>query len=270
MSFKTLLTYWDGEAASSNRVEAAVALARMFDAHLNIVAFGYEPDIPSYAPAAAMTDFYGRAREDAEAMVKEAEAFLETADVKAEARSAVSTYSGLAFTFGAMARFADLVVLDQPYGATYEEAAVNLLEGAMLDGDAPALICPRPMQNRPATVLIGWNDSREALRAVRRSLPFLIQADRVEIAIVEPGRSEATPGEDLALMLARHGVPVEVNPLAKTTETTSAALRQRAIDLDADLMVMGAYGHSRFREYVLGGVTREILEDVPVPVLMAH
>jgi len=231
MSYRTILTYWDSETASEARVEMAGEIARRFGGHLSVVSFGYEPDIPPYAfggtSAAAMADFYGQAKAEAEGLAQKAQEVIEKAGVPGGAEPVVSTYSGLSYTFGEHAKFADLVVLTQPYESTFEQAAVNLLEGALFDGDAATLVLPAQDAPEPGSrVVIGWNGSREALRAVRRSLPFLAAAESVEIAIIEPDSSDETPGEDLALMLSRHGIKAEIRLLPKAAQSVSEALRQ--------------------------------------------
>ena len=118
--------------------------------------------------------------------------------------------------------------------------------------------------------MIGWNGDREALRAVRRALPFLRGAAKVEIAIIEPTGSDGDPGADLAVFLARHGVGSEITTHPLGGRSVSEVLRQRVTDSDADLLGMGAYGHSRVREYVIGGATLDVLRSATVPVLMVH
>jgi nucleotide-binding universal stress UspA family protein len=146
-----------------------------------------------------------------------------------------------------------------------------MIEDAVFHADAATLICPRGMSKAPGdTVLIAWNGGREAMRAVRRAMPFLRRASRIEIAMVDPEASDGAPGGDLALFLSRHGLSVDVTSLAGGGERASDVLRRRILDLGADLLVMGAYGHSRLREIVLGGVTRDFLRDPPVATLMAH
>lgn len=274
-SVKTVLTYWDTDQISARRTAVAAELAQSFDAHLSVVAFGYEPDIPPYAfggvAPQAMMEFYGQAQAEAEGLAKEAQKAIEAAGVRGDARALVSTYSGLDLAFGEAARFADLVVLSQPYDSPFEAAALPLLEGALFDGDGAVMVLPygeTPVPGRRA--MIGWDKSREALRAVRRSLPILARAEAVEIAMVEPGREEETPGEELALWLSRHGIAAEITLLPLTTPTIADGLIQHATDTGADLMVTGGYGHSRFRQMMVGGVTRELLRRAPVPVLMAH
>lgn len=274
MSYKSILTYTDDEAGSEGRLATAMELTRRFDAHLTIVAFGYDPDIPPYAfegSGIELVDFYTRSREQADKLAQTASKMLERQGITGEAIALTSFYSGLARRFGALARFADLVVLSQPSVSDFEQAAVKLLEGALFDGDTAILVCPKDVPRLPGDkILVGWNGDREALRAVRRAMPFLRRAKTVEIAVIDPPGSGGNPGADLAVLLARHGIGVEITTHSRAGKSISEVLLQRAVDLDADLLVMGAYGHSRFREYVLGGATREILEDAQLPVLMAH
>ena len=269
MSYKSLLTYADSGAASERRLATSIELARQFDAHLTIAAFGYDPDIPPYAfdegAGAELAEIYQQSRKRAGELATEAGALITREGIKGEALPLTSTYSGLPRTFGALARFSDLVVLTQPSLSGSDQAAVNLIEGALFDGDAPVLVCPEGEPKMPPeTVVIGWNGDREALRAVRWAIPLLRTAGRVEIGVIDPTGFEGEPGADLAVLLARHGIAVEITTHALAGHRTSEVLRQHLTDVGADLLIMGAYGHSRFREYVIGGVTREILEDAAI------
>lgn len=275
MSLKSILTYWDSNDRGDGRTSTAVELARRFDGHLTVAALACDPDIPPSAfgtfPGIEMAEIYQQSRTRAEALANEATGHVERQGIKGEATALVTTYAGLAAAFGRLARFADLVVLSQPAVSGSAQAATNLLEGALFDGDAATLVCPAGVAKLPGErILIGWNGDREALRAVRRAMPLLRGARTVEIAVVDPGGGAGEPGADLAVFLARHGIGVDITTHARAGQGVGELLLRRAVDIDADLLVMGAYGHSRFREYVLGGVTREMLEDAPVPVLMAH
>jgi nucleotide-binding universal stress UspA family protein len=123
-------------------------------------------------------------------------------------------------------------------------------------------------------ILIGWNASPEAVRAITGAAPLLQAASKVVIATVDatpsPGGHAPRPGQELAAYLARHGVTAEVRNIDGLGRTHAEALQETAIDVDADLMVIGAYGHSRAREIVFGGVTRELLANGQLPLLMAH
>ena len=146
---------------------------------------------------------------------------------------------------------------------------------AMFQGQAPVLVLPgteAPSQ-APARVVVAWNESAEALTAVRRAMPLLLAADLVNILIIDPSRHEANaadPGSELSKMLTRKGAKVELSIVARTMPRISDVIARHVSDQNADLLVMGAYGHSRFREAILGGATRNLLEQASVPVLMAH
>jgi nucleotide-binding universal stress UspA family protein len=175
------------------------------------------------------------------------------------------------------ARYADLVVLsrdvDPEPGIT--PRVRRLPEHVALRGVRPVLVVPPDYADQPlaSTVVAGWDGSTQALRALAAALPLLERADSVRLAVVNPDRLSdlhgEQPGADMALYLARHGVKVDV-VLERTHATVGAALMAQARAAGAGLIVAGAYGHSRYREWVLGGVTRELLERTPVPLLLAH
>ncbi|MFN6979312.1 MAG: universal stress protein, partial [Gemmobacter sp.] len=122
-------------------------------------------------------------------------------------------------------------------------------------------------------VVVGWNQGAEALAAVRQALPLLIGAGMVNIAVIDPpahGPERSDPGGQLSAWLSRHGVRTEVSVLARTMPRTSDVLARHVRDQAADMLVMGAYGHSRFRQAILGGTTRNTLEQAQVPVFLAR
>jgi nucleotide-binding universal stress UspA family protein len=167
------------------------------------------------------------------------------------------------------------VVLPRPYGPGKGIEAEATLEAALFEGQAPVLVLPGPEApvKLPERVVIGWNQGREALVAVRRALPLLRKAKVVDIAVIDPpqhGPERSDPGGMLCQMLVRHGVKAEVSVLARSMPRVSDVLARHLRDQNADLLVMGAYGHSRFREAILGGATRNMLEQAEIPVLMAH
>ena len=122
-------------------------------------------------------------------------------------------------------------------------------------------------------MVLAWNQSREAMRALRAALPLLQAARSVSVAIVDPqhfGAERSDPGGALCVMLARHGIRAEVAVLARTLPRVADILNRHARDTGASLVVMGAYGHARLREYVLGGATRSMIDAADVPVFLAH
>lgn len=173
----------------------------------------------------------------------------------------------------AHARVADLVVLSR--AGAHQRARRTLIEDVLFKSGRPVLIVPR--EPKPRTwkcIVIGWNASAEAARAVAGAMPLLRRAERVVVATVDAmprpsGHAEA-PGSDLAAHLARHDVRVEVHNLDGMGRSDARALLDEAMAADADLLVLGAYGRSRAEEFIFGGVTRELLEGSPLPLLMAH
>ena len=173
-------------------------------------------------------------------------------------------------------RYGDLVVLGQvnpedPISPMEEETP----EFVAMHGARPVLVVPyaghfeAPFQR----ILAAWDGSMEATRAITAAIPLMQEARRVTLAVYNAGREPDThggePGADMALYLARHGIEVEVSSQVTAIDVGSALL-SFAADTDADLLVMGCYGHSRFREIMLGGATRTILQSMTLPVLMAH
>jgi len=117
-----------------------------------------------------------------------------------------------------------------------------------------------------------WDGSRPAARAIGDAMPLLAKAGKVEIVSIsdEPGKQDKIEGVDMEHHLARHGLKVEVERIPRGDVDVADALLSHAADSGADIMVMGGYGHSRLRQFLLGGVTRSTLRSMTVPVLMAH
>ena len=173
-------------------------------------------------------------------------------------------------------RYADLVVLGQADPDEPPYVGHRPPEQVVLSSGRPALIVPHrwPLDTLAERVLIAWDASREAARAVSDALPVLAQATSVVVVSVNPkstplGHGEL-PGADIALHLARHKFEVEVRSVETDPMDAGEALLSFAAERGCDLLVMGAYAHSRTRELVLGGATRTILEEMTLPVLMAH
>lgn len=172
------------------------------------------------------------------------------------------------------ARYADLAIVGQRSQETRPEAGYysGIAEEVVLGAGRPVLVVP--YIGSPATVgrrvLVAWNGSREAARALHDALPILEQADRVVVLVINPKAAGRIPGADIAAHLARHGVRAEAAHTPSAGISVGDALLSRVADLGCDLIVMGAYGHSRMREFVMGGATSHILDHMTVPVLMAH
>lgn len=279
MDFRTIATVLTDPETDRAAFETAQELARRQEAHLDVLCLGIDRTQPGfyYAGADAMVvqDNLAQAREDAAALEAFARKSLEGAEFPWAATAITSQMVALNGLVAHRTRFSDLVVLPQPYGPKRGHDCEAIAEAAMFDGDVPVLIQPDATRipETIKTVMVGWNESTEALRAVRAAMPFLEQAAQVNIAIVDPpqhGPERSDPGGALSQMLSRHGVRAEVSVLSKTMPRVCDVLTRHADDIGADLIVMGAYSHSRFRESILGGATRNMLEMASVPILLAH
>ncbi|CUH98900.1 universal stress protein [Leisingera aquaemixtae] len=279
MSYKSLLTVLTAAETATAPLAQVAALAEEFGAHADALCLGVDRTQTGYyyagANAMVLQETLARAQEEAEAIQAGAVETLQRAGVPFATDSGVAQIADLGRHVARHARFSDLVVLGKPYGKEKRAEAEPIVESALFEGRAPVLVVPdkgEPLR-RPKTVLVAWNESIEAMTAIRRSLPFLTGADLVRIAVIDPpqhGPERSDPGGMLAQMLSRHGVTCEIDVLSKTLTRVSDILNRHAADTAADLIVMGAYGHSRFREAILGGATRNMLEQAAVPVLMAH
>lgn len=279
MGYKTILTVIT-QPGQTAQLDAAVALARREDAHLDVFCLGVDHTQTGYyyagASAYVFQEAIDRAMASAEALETEVRGHLGAQDIRWSAESAVAQMGGVGALIAQRARFADLVVLAQPYGEGAAPDAEAVVEAALFDGNCPVLILPHGKSDVAGIgrrVIVAWNQSDEALTAIRRARPILKSADLVEITVVDPSPHSpegSDPGGALCRMLTRHGVKAEVAVLAKTLPTVSEVLNRRAAETGADLIVMGAYSHSRLREAIMGGATRHMLERAKVPVLMAR
>lgn len=279
MTYKTILTVRTDVDAPTTALDQAETLVRRNDGHLDVLCLGVDRTRVGYydggANAIAISTMIDRAREEVKATEAAVTAKLRASEVPHGVSSAITPLGDISRVTAHHARFSDLVVMDLPYGPGKGPEIEPIVEAALFDARTPVLVMPdgQSLPEALGTVVVAWDESIQALAAVRKALPFLQQAKVVRIAVIDPpqhGVERSDPGGMLCQMLARHGVTCEIDVLSKTLPRTSDVLSRHAQDTDADLIVMGAYGHSRFRESILGGTTRNMLEHAKLPVLMAH
>ncbi|OYX25231.1 MAG: universal stress protein [Rhodobacterales bacterium 32-66-7] len=285
MAYRSVLTVATSAQAPAASVGAAARIALQWDGHLDALAIGVDRTqigyayVGAYGAAGAVLLAEGMDRAEAEARATEAalQRALEAqpAGLRASVDSAVTQLGALTDLVAARSRYADLVVLPLPYGEGRGVEDQAVVEAALFEGMAPVLVVPQSGLSSadPRRIILAWNQSREALVATHRALPFLMRAEMVTILVVDPpvhGPERSDPGGLLCQKLVRHGVRAEVCVLARTLPRVSDVVARHVRDTNADLLVMGAYGHSRFREAILGGATRDMLERAEVPVFLAH
>ena len=278
MKLCDILVHIDQSPRALMRLDIAAELARQHGAHLTALQV-----IDVALPVMAMGDGGGGAviaelmeqmRQSALAAGVKLKAAFEAAlareGIMGEWRQVEGTTQEILALHG---RYADLLVLGQD---DPESDSAGLLEAMVFDCGQPVLAIPfaGSFKTIGKRVLVGWNASREASRALHDALPLIAKAETATVFLANPKRGLGGHGEesgaDIARHLARHGMKVEVAMAIADDVPDSALLLNHASDMGADLLVMGAYGHSRLREFILGGMTRSLLREMTVPVLLSH
>lgn len=279
MSYKSILVHLDSSEAVHSRLELALSLAQQFDAHLTGFFTVFRPEPGSFYVMAGSAEYYvefeHRRLEQQGALERLFRAETLRWKVAAEWQSS-KEYANRCIPRAA--RLADLAIVGQ-YNSRDPESFVaeQFIENLVLSSGRPVLVVPYAGQfhHIGSHVVIAWDGSREATRAMHDALPFLSRAKQVTVLTInalsgEPASSRI-PGADIAAVISRYGANVAIQEIEGVKDVPiGETLLSRAADLDADLLVMGCYGHSRWRELVLGGATRSILKSMTLPVLMSH
>lgn len=279
MSIQTVTTVLTDKETAVSQVEAAASFARTCDAHLQVLALGTGLDQPGVVQgaldavpiSASLEDGILRAKELAEIAEQE----LEKEDIRWDVDEVSSLTSSRSNDITRHIRFSDLVIQQRSSDRVAAAHVAQTAETVLFDGDCPLLLLPEKYEMlAPAKkVMVAWDESATALRAARLALPLLRRASSVYVAIVDPAKDSpdrSDPGGAFAQFLARHDVKCEVMVLSRTDDTVSQTIERRAQELGCDLVVMGAYGHSRLRQALFGGTTRHMLESAVLPVFLAH
>jgi nucleotide-binding universal stress UspA family protein len=274
---KDLVVNLSGGTTPDAAASYAISLAKVYDAHVVGVAFVFEPVIPGSLLGGIPTDLIEVQREEnakaAEAAVASFQAAAASAGVSAETRLLDASIAGASDLFGRIARRLDIAVVGQ---APREQGVSEelLIEGALFGSGRPVIVVPRTQTQSVSLdkAMICWDGSRPAARAIGDSIPLLERSKTIEIVVVigERDKSGELTGTNMKRHLARHGINVEITRIPAGQVDAQTAILAHAANSGADFIVMGGYGHSRLREFILGGVTRSILKSMPVPVLMSH
>jgi nucleotide-binding universal stress UspA family protein len=280
MSWKDVLAIVADATHDEPALKLAETLAARFDAHLAAAFLTALPDEPlAYEPtvvAGVWAELLGRARTEAEAERKKVETRLASLSRPCELRSAEALARDLGRVAAVHARYADIVVLTRPLEGQGGDVREEIVEGVLFHSGRPALIAPPGWKGGDVgkRVLVAWDASREATRALSDAAPLIADAATIAIVTVDArpkmfGHGDQ-PGANIAAHLSRRGLPADVRNIDGLGRAPAAALLEEARTLGADLIVMGAYGHSRLREMVFGGATRDLLRTADVPLLMSH
>ncbi len=278
MSFKTILSVI-GMNQGNRDLELASEICREADAHMSVLVVSPAAAVPIGTYADVVSDaWYVERQRDAKKLKARAEEVTQLIDGKELSADITSEYAETALigeVIGRRARYADLTLFG-PSLLADEAITDNALDGALFRSGRPVLMVPEKTRAtlKPKAISIAWDGSLEAARAVAAAMDLLIAAEDVRIVLVDPVSGEgghgAEPGSDLAAYLSRQGIKVSVDRLPSSGNSVSDVLEQNALDNKVELIVMGAYGHSRLRERIFGGVTRSMLNRITLPILMAH
>jgi nucleotide-binding universal stress UspA family protein len=255
----------------------AISIAEAFGAHACGVAFAYEPVVPPSVmggiPAELIDVQWAASESAAAAALANFEAAAKRAGIAAEHRRLTASIGGAGDLFGRLARRFDLAVTAQ---AEPKSGAAHglIIEGTLFGSGRPVVVVPYIQQDRLKLdrVMVCWDGSRPAARAIADAMPFLARSGAIDVVIVASGRekSDEIPGIDMGEHLARHDLKVDVKRIVSTDVDVPNTILSHAADTSADFIVMGGFGHSRLREFVLGGATRGILDAMTVPTLLSH
>ena len=255
----------------------AISVANRLEAHITGVAIAFVPNIQRAGTAYLSVEKIEALQRDneaaAETIVEWFAAATASAGISAEKRILRANMSDAADQFGRIARRFDLAIVGQvePDGSPVQ---AMVCESTLFESGRPMIIVPY-IQTAPLKldrIMVCWDGSRPAARAIADAMPLLKRAGTIEVVSVtsERGKQDEIEGADIGHHLARHGLKVEVTRITRGELDVEDVLLSHAADSDADFMVMGGYGHSRLREFVLGGVTRSMLRTMTVPTLMSH
>ena len=255
----------------------AVSLANIFKAHLVGIAFVYDPKISANLMVGIPAELVDAQRAANRHLANEAtarfEAIAKQAGVTTESQVIDVAVGKVGNAFGRLARSFDLSVIRQAVSDDAEE--ISIIEGALFESGRPVIVVPH-VHTKDAEfkrVMVGWDGSRTAARAIGDAMPLLECAKMIEIFTMVTGptnNAKSTGIDNIGQHLSRHGLNVEVKRIPAVDMGVSDAILSHAADISADFMIMGGYGHSRLREYMLGGATRGILASMTLPTLMSN
>jgi len=266
-----------GSSPNDKAGRYAVSAATAFDAHVLGVACIYDPVIPGSVMGGIPPEFIESQRRESEAAARAAvarfEQFAKRDSLSFGTLVLSESVSGVADRIAALARRFDLAIVGQP--EPNNSAAEDIIAETVLFGAGrPMIVVPYIQKDdfKLDRVMVCWDGSRAAARAIADAMPMMEKSGTVEIVIVgaDAGKDDEVAGADLGEHLARHGIKVSVKRLAAPDLDVANALLSYAADSSATFLVMGGYGHSRLREFVLGGVTRGVFSTMTVPTLLSH
>jgi nucleotide-binding universal stress UspA family protein len=266
------------QAASDPARDFAISVAKTFGAHIAGVSFAFVPDFPGYISPQLRPEMFAevmaRSEEVALAAIDRFEAAADQSQVSKEHRMLKATEVDAPVVLSTLARRFDLSVFMQSQPNVVDND--DMVETSLFESGRPLIVVPYIQRDELQLdrLICCWDGSRAATRAIHDALPFLVKAGTVDLLIVLNEKTSSSENEirgvEIARHLARHGVRLQIQTIEAADIDVTNAILSYAADRSAQLIVMGGYGHSRLRQIILGGVTRDMFKSMTVPVFMSH
>jgi nucleotide-binding universal stress UspA family protein len=275
---KDIIVHLEHKITRDPARDFAITVAETFDAHVAGVAFAFTPNLPGYAMLEIPPDIVAQIMEESEkaalAAIERFDAAAKRSMLSAEHRLLKAAGPGAPMILALLARRFDLSVLMQsePDGVDNDD----MIETSLFESGRPLIVVPYIQKEglKLDHVVCCWDGSRAAARAINDALPLLVKATTVDLLIVQNEKTNTAPNEirgaEMAKHLARHDAKVEIVTVPAADIDVADAILSYVADISGTLIVMGGYGHARLRELILGGVTRDMLKSMTVPVFMSH
>lgn len=279
MDFKNILLHLDHSSGCRNRLETAFAMAKHYDALVTGLFVVPDYVVPSYVEAQISVDLITDVTEKALARARETlSGYQQMAEASGVRMDAHVVEGQVIPILREHTKYSDLLVLGQDQPDDPDNASYGLADALLFEGACACMVVPHSgkLAIPGKRVLLTWNASRESARALREAMPLLKAAETVVVLSSEPDNVDASiarghpHADELARFLESHGIASVSSGISDMEIGAGDAILGQAAEMDADLIVMGAYGHARLREIILGGVTRDLLKQSPVPLLLAH
>ncbi len=272
---RDILVLVDGDVPAGPTLDAAVTLGRLHNAHLGVtVLTGRQLIFDAFDPI-SVEYLDTESEERHRAQLADVRHAVAEAPIWVDVRGYCDEPAALPWLANVEGRHADLVLVGATDAWADQRVRRRVIEACLLGARTPVLLAPSAWQPVPIRhAVLGWNGSAEAAQAARAVIAIAEPGARIDVVVIDGETGFApggrTPGSDIARHLACHGLIADVVSLASTEGHIATRLAQAALESGADLLALGGYGHSRFREIMLGGVTRALIETQPLPILMAH
>jgi nucleotide-binding universal stress UspA family protein len=270
MIIKGILVYVDEDEACVRRVRSAASLCKVFDAHLYGIYVWQKVTIPVYAGAYIPDEMIEQTNKEYEKIRDQTKMiFLDKSSTNGITREFHAVEGEVSDVLNTRSRYADLLVVPQPSTATNDLNQHFQLSELLIGAACPVLLLPdgNPLSLPLERVLVAWDGGRECATALNAALPMMSGVNKIDLVSISSDYIEA---DDIALHISRHGIETEVHVINQSRSHSGILLLEQASKLQSQMMVMGAYGHSRLREIMLGGTTRHVLGHAHLPVLFSH